>query len=313
MRAPPRPRRPEAAALWRPAPEAGARAVVVTLGRATLVIADREGRALSHWSLPAVERIGDGPEGRARYAPGEGAGEVLELADAAMIEAIERVRRAVARRAPRRRWRRRLPGLALAAAAVAGAVALPEALRGHATRAAPPEIRAALGDAVLARLGPACEAPATRAALDTLARGLPPPPAPDAGAGPDEPPWRIVVLRGGPTGGAALPGAILALPADALESPAGPEDIAARLATSAEASDPLEALLAHAGAIEAARLLATARVSDRALDAYATHLAQRPAPTVDGDAPRDGSGPEAGGGSAVSDAARIALRGICEE
>ena len=271
----------------------------MTLGRTTLVIADTEARALSHWSLPAVERCGPEAEKPAHYTPGEGGGEVLEIAEPAMIAAIERVRRAVARRAPRRRWRRWLPLAVLAAAAVAGAVALPDALRGHAVRVAPPEVRAALGEAVLTRLGAPCEAPAGRAALDALGRGLAPPP-PDG----DGRTWRIVVLRPGPAGAEALPGGFVAMPAaDAL---AGPEETAAGLAAATEAAtavDPLDRLLAHAGVIATARLLTTARVPDRALDAYAAHLAERPAPAASRAAEVEGLLPAA---------AWVALRGICD-
>ena len=47
----------ESPGLWRDTPEAQRREVVVAFREATLVLSDpRTERALTHWSLPAVER-----------------------------------------------------------------------------------------------------------------------------------------------------------------------------------------------------------------------------------------------------------------
>ena len=258
------------------------RPVAVSLGEATLVIADAEGRALSHWSLPAVERLPPpSAHGPARFAPGVGADEILEVADAEMVEAIERVRRAVARRAPRRRpaWRR----LALATALLVGlgalAAALPDLLLTHALRVVPFEARAALGEAVLERLGAPCDGADGLAALDRWAERMAPGLASEAG------PARIAVLAEGLDGAVALPGGIVALPAATIERAAEPDAAAGRLLAAAEGvgdtgvgPDPLEALLRDAGPRETLRLLTAAAVSDAALDAYAARLAARPAP-----------------------------------
>ena len=58
----------ESDGLWRPAPGAQRRDVTVSFGNATLVLTDRAGRPLAHWSMPALERL-DGGEGPALYAP----------------------------------------------------------------------------------------------------------------------------------------------------------------------------------------------------------------------------------------------------
>ncbi|HEX9857058.1 MAG TPA: hypothetical protein VGA75_01800, partial [Paracoccaceae bacterium] len=51
----------ESPGLWRDTPDAQRREVVVNFGEASLVLSDpRNDSALSHWSLPAVERLNSG-------------------------------------------------------------------------------------------------------------------------------------------------------------------------------------------------------------------------------------------------------------
>ncbi|MBL4558023.1 MAG: hypothetical protein JKP98_15845 [Rhodobacteraceae bacterium] len=88
----------EAEGLWRPAADAQRREVLVSFGSASLVIADRNDVALAHWSLPALTRLNPGKR-PALYAPGGEAAETLEIADATMVDAVETVRRALAREA----------------------------------------------------------------------------------------------------------------------------------------------------------------------------------------------------------------------
>ena len=154
---------------------------MVRLGREALIVADPDGSPLSHWSFPTIERVEAGSAGAARATPpGEGVSETLEIADPAMVEAVERVRRALARRAPRRRWRRWVPALLVVVAAVMGAARLPDALRGHAVRVAPPEVRRAIGEALATRLsarfGRPCHGAEGLAALDRLTQRLGQPP-----------------------------------------------------------------------------------------------------------------------------------------
>src|SRR5690606_10694329 len=79
----------ECTGLWRDAPDAQRREVVVNFGEASLTMSDpRSELALSHWSLPAVERMNPG-EMPALYAPGPEADETLELDDPDMIAALE--------------------------------------------------------------------------------------------------------------------------------------------------------------------------------------------------------------------------------
>ncbi|MFT4783808.1 MAG: hypothetical protein ACI9IV_001550, partial [Paracoccaceae bacterium] len=89
----------ECPGIWRAAPDAQRINVVAAFGVSSLVITDNNGRAMSHWSLAAVVRINPGIR-PALFCPSPEAGEELELADDTMIDAIEKVRRAVVRSRP---------------------------------------------------------------------------------------------------------------------------------------------------------------------------------------------------------------------
>ncbi len=257
----------EASGLWRPGPEAQRREVIVSLGEATLVITDRADRALAHWSLAAVERRRHGEP--AIYAPGPDAAEELELDDATMIAAIDRVQAAVRRRRPRPGRLRRTLLLAGLAAVVATLVLwLPEALVRHTATVAPPATRAALDAALLERLGrltgPACRTPRGAAALRKLNARL---------RGPDAGP--LVVVPEAVPGAVALPGGTIVMNRALVEDYDAPEVAAGHVLAAdlrAALRDPLDALLSAAGAPTALRLLTTGQVPPRALDAEAERL-----------------------------------------
>jgi hypothetical protein len=113
-------RRLESLGLWRDGPDDQRREVVVSLGEATLVVSTPAETALTHWSLPAIERLNPGRT-PALYAPGAEAEERLEIDDPDMIAAIEAVRSpSTGRPHPGRlRW---MIGAAAALAVLAGAV-----------------------------------------------------------------------------------------------------------------------------------------------------------------------------------------------
>ena len=95
----------ESTGLWRAAPGEQRREVTVSFGDATLVIADGAGRPLTHWSLAAVERINPGTR-PALFAPDADQSETLEIDDDLLIDAMEKVRKTIARRRPRPELRR---------------------------------------------------------------------------------------------------------------------------------------------------------------------------------------------------------------
>ena len=105
----------ECVGLWRLTASAQLREVVVGLRDTTLVLADpRTEMALSHWSLPSVERVNPGAM-PALFTPGrldDGApSETVEIEDPDMIAALDTVRTTLIRRRPKPG---RLRGISLA-------------------------------------------------------------------------------------------------------------------------------------------------------------------------------------------------------
>jgi len=258
----------ESTGLWRSAPEAQRREVVVAFGEATLVIADGSGRPLSHWSLPAVERLNPG-ENPARYAPDADGSEELEIEDALMVDAIEKVRGVVLRARPRPRLLRR--GGVLAGAAVVLLVALvwlPGAMKRQALALVPETSRSGIGAAILGLMaretGPACRDPAGVTALAAMVARLYGP-----GSG-----ISAVVLPDGPAAPVLLPGRIVVLPATAVAATDDPFVLAGDLvATVATADgDPLGPVLDSAGVTATMRLLATGELPVSSLQAHADRL-----------------------------------------
>ena len=253
----------EATGLWRPSDDVQRREVIVSLGEATLVITDMNEKALTHWSLAAIERVGqDVP---AVYHPVGDASETLELpgTEHDMIAAIDRLRRAVSRARPspgRLRWL----GAVVSALAVLALlfVWLPNALLTHAVRVVPDVKRAEIGEALLRRFervsGAPCSTPQGRRALDLLAKRL----------GIE----RLVVLRGGVPASVALPGGIIVVNRTLIEDYEEP-DVVAGFAlveqTRGQSTDVLREILEIGGIRASATLLTTGRVPDETLDQFA--------------------------------------------
>ena len=126
----------------------------------------------------------------------------------------------------------------------------------------------------IARLtGQPCKAVPGRRAAATLAKRL----------FPQKPP-RIEVLRDGLLTPAHLPGNILLLPAQLLETADGPDIIAGHLlieALRASAGDPVDAVLTHIGLANTLGLLTTGKVPSDALKGFGeTFLAPSPDPLM---------------------------------
>lgn len=264
----------EATGLWRASGTAQRREVVVSVGDATLMISDLNDRALTHWSLAAVERAQSDARG-AIFHPDGDPDETLELtADSAeMIEAIETLRRAVARARPhpgRLRWL----GAALSASAVLALALfwLPGALVDHALRVVPPVKEVEIGEALLARIervsGPPCVRPEARPALQALAgrTGV----------------ARVAVLPGGVREALALPGDTVVINRALVEDFEVPGVAAGYVLaenTRVAGTPPLRSLLEHAGTRATVTLLTTGALPASALDAFAeAQLARPPAP-----------------------------------
>lgn len=257
----------ECPGLWRPDPAAQRRDVVVSFGASTLVLSDKAGRPLTHWSLAAVARINPG-EMPALFTPAAEATETLEIADDTMVEAVETVRRAVARARPRRG---RVRGLSVAGAAavlvLALAMWLPEALVRHAVGALPIPARAGLGaelEAAITRLtGAPCRTRRGDRALARLESRLAP-----GGAG-------FAVLPEGVRGAHLLPGGRVLIGRDLVEDHDTPEVLAGHVLAArvaAEDRDPLAAMLQAAGPVAGLKLLTAGELPAGALERQAVDL-----------------------------------------
>lgn len=268
----------EAQGSWRATPDGPAREVVVSLGEATLVLSDPAGdRPLSHWSLPAVVRIGADPGpggGAAVYAPGpDSTDETVSIDDPLMIEAIARVQGAVAtRRSDTGRLRSTLAVLGILGLLGVLLMWLPDALVTHAARIAPPAQARAIGEAVLADLetvsGTVCDRASGQAVLDHLAPIL-------LNENAD-----IRVLPE-PVGGVRrLAGDVYVIGNDLLRGAPGPEVAAAHLVAASLAVDDADlrlAALRHAGLWASLRLMTLGHLPRRAMAGYGAALLSRPA------------------------------------
>jgi len=267
----------EATGLWREAPEAQRREVIVSLGDATLMISTMAEVALTHWSLPAVARLNPGRQ-PALYAPGAEAEERLELDDPDMIAAIEMVRSAIERRRPHPGRLRLWVGAGIGALLLGLAVFwLPEALTRQTVALLPPASREAIGTRLLQEIGriagPICTNPRGSVALGRLARRAF-----------GEAPPRVAVLPSSIPDTLALPGGIIVANAALAEGFETPEVLAGYLLAEdvrRAAADPMLTLLTEAGLGVTFRLLTTGQIESGPLHVHAAALLSREAAPVD--------------------------------
>ncbi|MBW4710397.1 hypothetical protein KX928_21615 [Roseobacter sp. YSTF-M11] len=257
----------EASGLWRASPGDQRREVVVSIGDATLIISDMQDRAITHWSLAAVQRANPGKRPAVFFPEGD-PGETLELAAAEtqMIDAIEKLRRAVERTRPkpgRLRWL----GMTLSIAAVVavGLFWVPQALVNHTLAVVPQVKRVEIGAALLARIermtGSACADPAGLRALTTLRARL----------GSD----KLIMLPGTVLTSLHLPGGHVLLNRALVEDFEEPDVVAGYAMVEqslSRAQDPLRDLLETSGTWASFQLLTTGKLKSEILDSYAEHL-----------------------------------------
>ena len=269
----------EGTALWRAAPDEQRREVVVSIGDATLMISDMQDQAITHWSLAAVVRANPGKR-PAIFHPDGDPGETLELAkdEAEMIDAIEKLRRAIDRSRPkpgRVRW----VGVLISAALVASLALfwLPGALVSHSLNVVPDVKRTEIGNALMQRIermtGPVCAGTPGDAALSKLRARL--------GTGP------LYVVPDAITTSLALPGGMILLDRALVEDFEEP-DVAAgyvlEAQTRARGTDPLRQMLEHLGPRANIHLLTTGVFDGETLDRYARTLLTEPREAPEADA-----------------------------
>lgn len=271
----------EAQGSWCEIPGKDARDVIVSLGEATLTLMDpRTDRPLTHWSLPAVVRLNPGRM-PASYTPSAtDRDETVDIDDPLMIEAIERVQRAIANhRAHPGRLRGVLIALVLLGVGVAGAMWLPDALIRHAAQIAPPAQARSVGKAILADLAhdgnAVCKRRTGQQVLDWLTKRL---------LGPDA---QAYVIPGPLNGARRLPGDIYILGDDMLMASTGPEAAAGHLLAASHAVPPepvtLDALR-HAGLTTSIRMMTLGTVPSNSMAGYGAEILAEPLPRPDLDA-----------------------------
>ncbi|PWK56286.1 hypothetical protein [Roseicyclus mahoneyensis] len=273
-------KRLETTGLWREAPDAQRREVVVALGDATLMISNMAEVALTHWSLPAIARLNPGRQ-PALYAPGADTEERLEIEDPDMIAAIEMVRSAIEKRRPHPGRLRLWVGTGMGAVLLGlGIFWLPDALTRQTVALLPPASREAIGNRMLQEIGrlagPICTNPRGSVALGRLSRRV---------FGEGAPP-RVAMLPASIPDTLALPGGILVANAALVEDHETPEVLAGYLLAEdarRAGADPMLALLTDAGLGVTFRLLTTGEIDSAPLHAHAASLLSRESPRVPDD------------------------------
>lgn len=266
----------ESTAIWRPAPDAQRRDVILSFGDATLMIRDSADNPLGHWSLAAVERLNPGRR-PALFAPDSEATETLEIDDPAMIEAVETIRRALRRGQPRRgRVRASIVVAFVALAVLLGGWWLPGALARYAQAVLPAPKRAEIDLAMIDGLAPyagrPCESPAANRALAQLAARLVT----------DPPVARILILPGAGERALLLPGGTLVAGRALVEDYDQPEVLAGHaLAASAWAAahPPLVAIIERAGALTGLALITGGALDAKTAEQVATALLTQESPS----------------------------------
>lgn len=263
----------EATGLWRADPSEQRRNVIVSIGDASLTITDTRDQALAHWSLAAIARANKSND-PAIFHPDGCPGETLELTsdEDEMIAAIDKLRHVVEARRPKPGRLRFVIAGGLTAVTLGLAVFwLPGALMRHTVKVVPPAKRAQIGEELLGRIirvaGQPCKDQMSLPALNRLSERL-------TGA-----PERLVVLPGGVTDTAHLPGGRILMNRSLVEDWEDPE-VAAGFIVAEQLrmakTDPLDSLLQHAGLVASLRLLTTGALPESAMQAYSEWMLVQP-------------------------------------
>ena len=234
----------EAIGIWREGADTPPREVVVSFGKATLVLTDPADAPLGHWALAGLQVI-DRQGGATVYAMTPDGAETLTIRDAEMVAAIAEVTRDLpgwpTAAAPASRRRVRMFGLLVLLAGLAAlGAATPYVLSRLATATVAPEAAEEFGDRLLLALmeegGAICADPPGQRVLERIAALALPAPAPKV---------RVLDLGGG--WGARLPGGTILLDRSVVGAPAQPAELARWMAGIAAGEDPVAAMMRAAG------------------------------------------------------------------
>jgi hypothetical protein len=124
----------ESLGLWKETRTSQKKEVIVSFGKASLVLSDNTDTPLTHWALGALE-INTADEERVVYTPDKSGFETLEISDPTMNRAIAKIRNAI-RKPKSHRGRIRLlsTGLIVFSLSLLAAFWLPGAVADYATR-----------------------------------------------------------------------------------------------------------------------------------------------------------------------------------
>lgn len=258
----------ECSALWRAGADEQLQDVIVSIGDATLTISARNETALSHWSLPAIERLNAG-ELPALFCATDDKSETLEIEDDAMVEALSTIQKAIERRKPHPgRLRYFILGTGAAAVLALSIFWLPGAMISYTASVVPAAKRIAIGQSLLGNIrrvsGQPCETLVAQSALSKMNVRL----LGQSGG-------RIVVVTSGVEQSEHLPGGIILLNKSLVEDYESPEVAAGFVLAEHQKSlnrDPLLRLLDNAGLAETFGLLTSGNISKNALDNYSESI-----------------------------------------
>lgn len=262
----------ESGGLWRENKDAQRRDVTVSFGKATLVLADGAGRAITHWSLPAVRRLNPGSR-PAIYAPDKDAEEALEIEDTLMIDAIEEVRQALRVTAPHPGRLRGALALGLTAACLAATgIWAPGIMRDTAVTVVPHSTTAEIGHGILGHYqrltGAPCQAGLGAAVLAQLHARL-------FGAEAD---GQLIIVQSLPQGAVALPGGLILIDRTLVEGQDDPAILASHILAAAMMpsvnDSPMRRVVDNAKLTDTMTLLTTGDLPDAALKSQAIAIAE---------------------------------------
>jgi len=267
----------ESLGLWRETGSAQLIEVVVSFGDLTLVLSDKNDRAITHWSLAAVRTLNPG-ETPTIYAPARQADETLEIDDVLMIEAIAKIRRSIrkAQSHPGRlRWL--LGGVTVLLLTLLAVFWLPLATVDYATKVVPMAAQQRIGADLMGQIalltGQPCSASIGRKPLEKMRKWLLP-------AG-----YSLHIVNMGAKLSTALPGGRILLNRSLLEKYSGPEVVAGFVLMERALGDeksPMSDLFEAIGTGATLAFLANGSLSKTALADFAqmrlTAPPKRPAP-----------------------------------
>lgn len=262
----------ESLGLWKETQTSQKKEVVVSFGKASLVLSDGQDTPLTHWALGALE-IRSTDDQRTIYAPDKNGFETVEITDPTMNRAIAKVRKLIRKpRSHRGRIRLLSTILTVLCLCLLAVFWLPTALADYATQAVSDakarEIGAKLMPHINQYAGRPCRSIDTNTVIRKLENRL-------VGNGEST----VFVANLGARYSTHLPGGIILTNRILVENFPGPEVLAGfvLMEKALQKNDPaLHALFIEAGSIATLSFLVTGDINDSVLATFAKNQMTRP-------------------------------------